>query len=170
MTIGDEQLQPHQVETGHELCHGMLDLQPGVHLEEGKLTLLVEDELHRPGADVADGASSRYGSRAHPSAQRVIDRGRRRLLDDLLMPALNGALTLEERNDVAVGVREDLDLHMPRRLEIALEEDGRVTERAAGLALRSLDRVVQLRRGADNPHAPPAAARRSLDQQRKSDV
>ena len=48
------------------------------------------------------------------AAQRVVDGGRRRLLDDLLVAALDGALALEEVHDGAVRVAEDLDLDVAR--------------------------------------------------------
>ncbi|SIN28779.1 Uncharacterised protein [Mycobacteroides abscessus subsp. abscessus] len=75
---GYEQLGTHQVEAGDQLGNRVLDLQPGVHLEEGEgvgFAILsgVVDELDRPGAYVADGARGGDGGLAHPSAQRVVD-------------------------------------------------------------------------------------------------
>ncbi len=69
---------------------------------------------------------------AAPSpAQRLVDGRRRRLLDDLLVAALDRALPLEQMHHVAVGVAEDLHLDVPRGVEVALEEHGAVAEAAA---------------------------------------
>ncbi len=69
--LGHQQLLLHEVETGHQLGHRVLDLQPGVRLEEEE-AVAVEQELHGAGADVAD----RLGRRP----RRVVQRrhGRRR--------------------------------------------------------------------------------------------
>ena len=69
-------------------------------------------------------------------AQRRVDRRRRRLLDDLLVAALDRALALEAVDDVAVRVAEDLDLDVARAVEVALDEERAVAEGALGLAAR----------------------------------
>src|SRR5205085_7385790 len=106
----------------------------------------------------------RDGGLAHPGPQVVVDGGRRRLLDDLLVPALDRALALEQRHDVAVRVREDLDLDVPRRLDVTLEEDRRVPERARRLPARAFDRVGEVGFAAYDAHPATAAAGRRLDQ------
>ena len=50
-------------------------------------------------------------------------RGRRRLLEQLLMPPLDRALALAQVHDVAVMVAEDLQLDVPRVLEVLLDVD-----------------------------------------------
>ena len=52
----------------------MLDLQAGVHLEEEERTLLIDDELARPGPNVADRRRERDRGLAHPHPQRGVDR------------------------------------------------------------------------------------------------
>ena len=56
------------------------------------------------------------------------DRRRRRLLDELLVAALDRAVALAEVDDVAVRVGEHLHLDVARVLEVALDVDGRVGE------------------------------------------
>jgi len=53
---------------------------------------------------------------------------RRRLLDQLLVTALDRAVALAEVDDVAVAVGEDLDLDVTGILEVALDIDGRIAE------------------------------------------
>ena len=50
----DPDLPLHQVDAGDHLGDRMLDLQPGVHLEEVERAVLVEQELDRAGVGVAD--------------------------------------------------------------------------------------------------------------------
>ena len=71
---------------------------------------------------------------------------------------------------VAVRVGEHLDLDVPRPLEVALEEHGVVAERRRGLALRRVDRIVELRRRAHDPHAAAAASRGRLHEEREADL
>ena len=73
-------------------------------------------------------------------AEGVGDAEGRGLLDDLLVPALNGAVPLVKMENVAVGVREDLDLDVPGLADVLLEEDALVAEGGEGLPLGRLDR------------------------------
>ena len=52
--VGHRELQLDEIEPGGLLGDRVLDLQPGVHLEEVELAVIVGEEFHRPGAGVAD--------------------------------------------------------------------------------------------------------------------
>ena len=67
-------------------------------------------------------------------------------------------------------VGQELHLDVPGALEVALAEDGAVAERRFSLALRCCERLVELRRRADEPHPPAATPCRGLDQQRETDL
>ena len=159
----DAELFAHEVDAGHELRHRMLDLDPRVELEEEEVAA-VEDELRGAGALVADRARERDGGVAHPLAQLGVERGGGRLLEHLLVAALDRAVALAERDDVAVRVGEDLDLDVARALEVALAEDRVVAERRARLAPRSVERVRELglasaRRACRARRRPPPPSR-----------
>ena len=81
-----------------------------------------------PAFDVPDGArrGDRGGAQLGPPLGR--DDGRRALLDDLLVAALDRALALEEMDHGAVGVPEDLHLDVAGPRHVRLHEDGAVTE------------------------------------------
>ena len=57
------------------------------------------------------------------------------------MPPLDRALALDERHDRAVLIAEQLDLDVARPHEPALEVDGGVAERGAGLGARGANRA-----------------------------
>ena len=84
----DAQLLGDQIDAGHGLGHRVLDLQPGVHLQEHEGAVVSEQELGRAGADVArrPGQTKRGLAERRSKARR--DAWCRRLLDDLLMPTL----------------------------------------------------------------------------------
>ena len=71
VALGEAQRQPggeldllaHQIDPGDQLGHRMLDLQPGVHLDEVELAVLVE-ELDRAEAAVVEPAQRRHDQRA----------------------------------------------------------------------------------------------------------
>ena len=128
----------------------MLDLDPPVQLEEEEVAA-VEHELRGARADVADRAGEADRGLAHPRAQLGVERDRRRLLEHLLVAALHRALALAERDHRAVRVGEQLDLDVPRPLEVALEEQTVVAEGRARLAAGGLDRLVELGRASARP-------------------
>ena len=94
--------------------HRMLDLQPRIHLHEVEARRPVGDELHRPRADVADGARRRTRGLPHAAAAGGVHAGRGCFLDDFLVPALHRAVALEEVDHVAMRVGEHLDLDVTR--------------------------------------------------------
>jgi hypothetical protein len=168
--LRDEDLPAHEVEPRDRLGHRVLHLEASVHLEEVEGARLVDDELDRAGADVADRFGGRDGGAAHAGAERGIDRRGRRLLDDLLVAALDRALALAQVDHVAVGVAEDLDLDVTGRVEVPLDQQRAVAEGALGLAARGRERLGEGRLVANDAHALAATASRRLDQDRETDL
>src|SRR5204863_6140225 len=89
----------------------MLYLQAGVHLDEEELAVLVE-ELDGPGAAVADLLHGLGDGGADLLARFGVEGGRRRLLHDFLVPALQRAVALAQVDGVALAVTERLHLHV----------------------------------------------------------
>src|SRR6185312_2673968 len=137
---------------GDELGHRMLDLQPRVHLEEIEALVLAGDELDSAGAVVADRLGERDRLLAHLLAGRRIEERRWRLLDDLLIAALDRAFALAEMDDVAVLVAEHLDLDMARIDDEFLDEHAVVAERGLRLRARAGITFGDLRLGMRNAH------------------
>ena len=87
---GDAQLLLDEVEPGDKLGHRVLDLQPGVHLEEHVLLRPgVDEALHGARVAVADRLGGTDGPGEHLPAQLRRHARRRRLLGDLLVPPLH---------------------------------------------------------------------------------
>ena len=92
-----------------------------------------------------------------------------RFLDQLLMPALDGAFALAERDDVAVLVGQHLELDVPRPLDELLHIEIAVAEGVRRFGMCGLEERGQLLRGAHDAHAAPAAACRSFEDDRIAD-
>ena len=162
---GDADLLLHQVDVEDRLGHRVLDLQPGVHLDEEELAVLVEeldgagagvvDLRHRVGADAAD---------PHPGAR--VDGGGGGLLENLLVAALQRAVALAEVDSAAPAVAEDLHLDVPRLAEVLLEVDLVVAEGGLGLGAGGREGGLHVGGGAGELHAAAAAAGGRLDDHR----
>src|SRR5690606_4900905 len=139
----DADLLLHEVDAGDQLGDRMLDLDARVHLQEIEPAVL-EQELDGAGVAVADGRRGGDGGGAHGLAQLGRERGRRRLLDELLMATLDRALALAEVDHVAVRIRQDLDLDVARALEVLLDVDRVVPEGGTRLVARGLEGAGQL--------------------------
>ena len=167
----DVQLQPDEVGAGGDLGDRVLDLQPGVDLEEGeRLLARVVQELDRAGAAVADGLREPFGRGLQLVGLRRRQQRRRRLLDHLLVAALHRAVAHAERPRRAVTVGDDLHLDVPRAGDQPLEEHDVVAERASGLVAGALVGVAQLVLVVDDPDAAPATAGGGLEHQRVADL
>ena len=167
---GDVQLQLDEIEPRRQLGHRVLHLQPGVHLEEREVLLgrLIQ-ELDRPGVDVAGEGDEarRRGAQVAVLLRRQGDA--LRLLEHLLVAALHAAVANPARPHRAVGVGDDLHLHVARALDDALHEHRRITERLAAFGTGALERLGETGVGVDPPDAAAAATRGGLDHQRVAD-
>jgi hypothetical protein len=147
----------------------VLDLNPGVHLDEIELAVLVE-ELEGAGAAVADLAAGLGAALADLVAQLGVEARRGRFFQHFLVPALHRTIALAQMHGVAVLVGEDLDLDMARRLQKLLHVNHGVSERRAGFGARHRYRVDERSLGVDHAHAAPAAAAGGLDDDRIADA
>jgi hypothetical protein len=71
---------------------------------------------------------------------------------------------------VAVVVADDLDLDVPGRLDVALDDHRPVTERPLGLGGRRVERGCELVAAADDPDALASTAGGGLDEDRVADL
>ena len=89
----DTELPFHEIEPGDRLGHRVLNLQSRIHLHEPvavrpQPVRAIGDEFHGAGADIADCKRCLHRRTAHRRAQLRAHAGRRRLLDHLLVAAL----------------------------------------------------------------------------------
>ena len=110
MALSDEDLGPYKVQAGDDFGHRVLHLDAGVHLDEEPLVAVeVVEELHRPSVVVAD-LTRQSGGRIAEFLDDILGQSEGRgYLDDLLVAALHGAVALEEVDDVAVAVAQNLN-------------------------------------------------------------
>ncbi|OIQ81148.1 hypothetical protein GALL_370930 [mine drainage metagenome] len=161
----------HQVHTADLLAHAMLDLQPGVDLEEvERAGVGVEHVLHGPGVAVVHAAHEPQRGVAQGLAHRVRQMGRRGLLDHLLVAALHRAVALAEMHHMPGAVAEHLHLDVARRLHILLQVDAGFLEVGARQTLDPRVGLLQLVFAPDQLHADAAAAGRALEHHRKADA
>jgi hypothetical protein len=165
--LGEPELLPHEVDAGDFLRHGVLDLEPGVDLEEGDGAVLADQELAGAGAHIADLGEDRLGRAVHLGRLRLGQERGRRLLDQFLVPALERAVAGGHDDDVAVDIRQALRLDVAGLVEVLLDEALAATERGHGLAGGRIEEFGHLFPGAGDLEAPTAATEGGLDRDGK---
>ena len=138
----------------------MLDLQARVDFEEVEVVAL-DQELRGAGARVMRGARELQRSVDHLRPHLVGQSRRRRLFDNLLMPPLDRAIALAERDNGAVFVAENLDFDMPRVREVFLDEYPAVAECGSRFARGRFQSAVRAAAASATtriPRPPPPAA------------
>ncbi len=98
---GDAQLFTDDVDAGHHFGHRVLDLYPGVHLDEEELAVLVE-ELEGAGTTVADLEAGIPAGLEDLFARLLVQAGGRGFLENLLMATLQGAVPVIEMNGITL--------------------------------------------------------------------
>src|SRR5215218_10098497 len=106
-SFGDPELELDDVEPGHGLGNGVLDLEARIQLEEEELAVGREQELDRARVYVPE-----LPAEAHSRVQHAFVE-ERRLLDDLLPAPLDRAVAAVEVDHVTARVAEDLHLDVP---------------------------------------------------------
>jgi len=159
----------HQVDARHQLGDGVLDLEPRVHLEEEELAVL-EQELDGAGVVVAARRRDLHGRLAHGLADLRREGRRRRLLDQLLVAPLGGAVALADPDVVAVHVGDDLHLDVARPGEVALDVALVAPEALERFGLGRLEGALGLVCAVHHAHAATAAAERGLDGHRPAEL
>src|SRR5258708_34491144 len=101
LTTGDPKLPLDEIEPGDHLRNGMFDLETCIHLHEIETAVLVRDELDGPRADIADRLRSVHGRLSHRGPSLQCHAGCGRFLEQLLMPALKGAVALDRVDAMA---------------------------------------------------------------------
>jgi len=134
LAVGDAEHLPDQVDAADLLGDRVLDLEPGVHLEEADGAVGGDEELAGARADVAGRAQDRLRRGIELLDLRVGQERRGRLLNQLLVPPLQRAVAGRDDDDVAVRVGQALGLHVPRAVQVPLGEALAVAERRRGLA------------------------------------
>ncbi len=169
-TRRDPQLFRDEIQVRDELRHAMLHLEARVHLEEPEPPIRVEQELGGGGVVEVRGPGGLHGEVVQLRPLVRCQARRRRFLDQLLMPALDRAVALPQRDDRAIGIAEQLDFDVACRPHLAFQVDRTVAEGRGRFRRSRGQRSRQLRRCADTTHAATAATRRRLDEQREPDV
>ena len=104
--LGDADLRLDDVDAGHFLGDGVLDLDARIDLDEvDGAGIGIHQELDRAGAPVIRGVGDRDGIAAKLLPLRIVEVRRRRALDHFLVAALHGAVALEKMDDGAMASR-----------------------------------------------------------------
>ena len=163
VTGGDQDLGADDVDARDHLGNGVLHLNAGIHLNKVVVAVLVDEELHSAGADVADRLGDLDGVAAQGFDRLLRDGPGGGELDDLLIAALQGAVALTEVIDVAVLVGEDLHLDVLRLDQVLLHKDVAAAEGLLGLTVHQLIGGLDLLDGVAAAHAAAAAAGSGLE-------
>ena len=166
---GDAKLLVNDVHAGDHLGHGVLDLEPCVHLHEVEAAAAVDKKLDRAGIDVLHGRRKLERGLGNRLAEPALKTGRGRFLDQLLVAALQAAIAHAEMDAVAVAVAEYLHLDMTRPLDVLLDVEGGVLEGGLGFPLRQEEAVPEGDIIVDDAHPFSAAAAGRLDDDRIAD-
>src|SRR5690606_23103994 len=159
------------VDAGHLFGDGVLDLDAGVDLDEVEGARVgVHEELDRSRAVIAGRFRDLQRVAAELLALFVVEVRGRRPLHELLVAPLDGTVTLEEVDDVAVLVPQHLHFHVARPLDELLQVDFVLAEGGLGLAPGFHDLPLQVLLGTDDPHAAPPAAPGGLQHHREAEL
>ena len=166
---GDAQLLAHQVNPADHFSHRVFDLQAGVHFDEGELPILPQ-KFQRAGIAIAQFTQATGDIGAEFVTLRPAERRAAGLLHQLLVAALQRAVTLTKMHDIAMGVGHNLQFDMARAVEVFFQIDLVIAESGLGLGAGNTPGFFKLILGMRHLHAAPATAGSGLDDDRILDL
>src|SRR5688572_16038267 len=110
----------------------MLHLDPGVHLHEIKIAVLVHEKLNRSDTFILHGKRRLDGSLSHFFTQFLGHKRRWGFFHQLLMPALNAAIAFAEVACLSILVTCNLDFYMTGFFDVLFHVHAVVAECCAG--------------------------------------
>ena len=132
--LGDAELLTDKIDSRDLLGNRMLDLQSRVDLEERHGAVACDEELAGARPDVPDLPHDRLRGAVQFGVLCIGEEGRGCLFHELLVSALQRAITGRNDDDVAVLVREALRFDVTGLLQVLLDEALAAAERRDGLA------------------------------------
>src|SRR5262249_12665386 len=135
----------------------MFNLKSGIHFKEIKIQVSVDQELDRTCILISGCASDADRGFPHPSTQVRADNRGGTFLQHFLMTSLKRALSFAEIHRIPKSITYQLNLDVPRGLDILFDINGRVVEARCGLGARKCERTGNLRARSDDAHSFSAA-------------
>lgn len=169
IAFSDFDLSLDDVDTRNHFGDRVFYLDTGVNFDEIEVAVGRNQKFDRTGIDVMNIFHQLQGSIADLLTKLYRQGRSRSRFNDLLMTALDGAVTFKEVNDVAVFVAHDLDFDMLRIDDTFFEINFIAAESQLCFRFRPFISIAQFFHGVDHTHAAAAAAVYSFQHNRKSD-
>ncbi len=168
--LRDLDLAAHDIDASHHLGDGMLHLNAWIHFDEIPAAGVgIHQEFDSSSVSVSGGFGERDGGVGERRSDGRSERNGGRYFDNFLIAALDRAIALEQVQDIAVMIGQDLDFYVAGAPDVALQKDGIVSERRAGFLARFLHACFKFLGLFDDAHASAAAAERRFDDQGVAD-
>ena len=162
----DMDLKLHEIEAGGAFRHGMLDLQPGIHLHEHEATALwLVQEFDGARIVITSGAAQAHGGVAQGLIQLRGKSRRGGLFEDFLVAALDGAITYAGGPSGPVVVGNDLDFHVARMGDKLLHKNCWISKSLVGFGAGALKGCGELVRGVNAANSVTTATGSGLDEE-----
>jgi hypothetical protein len=157
LPVSEPDLFLDEIDAGHHFGDSMFDLNAGVYFHEEEVVVFVEQELDGADIPVVYGFDGFDGDATDGPAEFLVDGRRRRLFEQLLVPALDRAVSLPKMHDMSTVVGDNLHFDMAGFEKISFEIDRVVAERGLRLRLRRLKCASEILGLVHDPHAASAS-------------
>jgi hypothetical protein len=141
----------------------VLDLDTRVNLDEIVSAHLVNQEFCRSSIAISNALGQLNSIAQDCLADFLGQMSSRRNFDNLLMPALHGAISLEEVDSVSSSIGEKLHLNVTRPFQETFDEDSAITESGLGFADSAFEGSFEVGLFTNNTHTTASATHGSLD-------
>ena len=132
-----------QIQSSDAFRHRMFNLQAGIHFQKVEVLVLAHHKLNRACALVLNGFGQGNCLRTHRLTGGLGNKRRRRLLDHLLVAALNRTFPLVQVHDIAMGVTEDLNLDVTGLQHVLFDKHPIITKAVRGLVTTASKPLVR---------------------------
>ncbi len=161
----ESELGTNDVDARHHLRDRVLDLDSRVDLEERELlTLEIDEELDGASVHVTERTAEHNRGGSDPLPERRREHACGCLLDELLISALQRAVTLTEVDDRPVRIGQQLNLDVPGPLHEPFDVQAAVSEPGLCFRRRDIELLLEVTFVAHEHHPTPPTSRGRLEQ------
>uniref|UniRef100_A0A2D4EVF9 Uncharacterized protein n=1 Tax=Micrurus corallinus TaxID=54390 RepID=A0A2D4EVF9_MICCO len=168
LPLGDVDLGMDKIHICDLFCHRVLNLKPGIDLNEVIFAMFVQQELHCASILIPNLLGQADGINSELRAQLGVEVGSRGDFHHFLVPSLDGAVPLIQMQHISMLVTQNLNFDVSWLLHELLHKESPIAKSRKGL--RECPGVVlfQLLIAPHNSHAPSSSTIGSLEDDGKA--
>ena len=170
LACGNLELKTHQIHAGNAFGDRVFHLQSGVHFQEIKLVVTVQQKLNSPRVLVLTCLGDSDRGLPHGLSKSGGEAGGGGFFDELLVPSLDRTFPFKKVDGASRGIGQDLNFDVAGVFKVLFDENRTIAKGASGFGNGGAERFFEVLCAMHNPHSFAATAGSGFDKEGKANL